>query len=30
MSVKNPTNTKFKDQFAAWVKANNLPGGASA
>jgi len=28
MSVKNPTNTKFKDQFAAWVKANNLPGGA--
>src|ERR1700737_445256 len=28
MSVKNPTNTKFKDEWAAWVKSQNLPGGA--
>lgn len=27
MSVKNPENDAFKKQWAAWVKANNLPGG---
>ncbi|WP_432259655.1 urea ABC transporter substrate-binding protein [Cupriavidus sp. TMH.W2] len=27
MSVKNPENEAFKKQWAAWVKANNLPGG---
>ncbi|WP_029043746.1 MULTISPECIES: urea ABC transporter substrate-binding protein [Cupriavidus] len=27
MSVKNPTNDAFKKEWAAWVKANNLPGG---
>ncbi|MDT6961062.1 urea ABC transporter substrate-binding protein [Cupriavidus sp. SZY C1] len=27
MSVKNPQNDAFKKQWAAWVKANNLPGG---
>ena len=27
MSVKNPQNEAFKKQWAAWVKANNLPGG---
>src|SRR3569833_23083 len=27
MSVKNPANEKFKKQWAAWVKENNLPGG---
>src|SRR3954467_9701188 len=27
MSIKNPTNTAFKKQWAAWVKENNLPGG---
>ncbi|WP_137923036.1 urea ABC transporter substrate-binding protein [Cupriavidus sp. 2SB] len=26
MSVKNPENDAFKKQWAAWVKANNLPG----
>ncbi|WDD93220.1 urea ABC transporter substrate-binding protein [Burkholderia sp. FERM BP-3421] len=28
MSVRNPTNTKFKSRFAAWVQSQNLPGGA--
>ncbi|TPA32746.1 urea ABC transporter substrate-binding protein [Burkholderia pseudomallei] len=28
MSVKGPANAKFKEQFAAWVKSQNLPGGA--
>ena len=28
MSVKGPNNTKFKEQFEAWVQANNLPGGS--
>ncbi|WP_027210119.1 urea ABC transporter substrate-binding protein [Burkholderia sp. WSM2232] len=28
MSVRNPANEKFKKQWAAWVKDNNLPGGA--
>ncbi|CAG9176686.1 urea ABC transporter substrate-binding protein [Cupriavidus pampae] len=27
MSIKNPENEAFKKQWAAWVKANNLPGG---
>ncbi|GJG93254.1 urea ABC transporter substrate-binding protein [Cupriavidus pauculus] len=27
MSVKNGENDAFKKQWAAWVKANNLPGG---
>ncbi|NOV27202.1 urea ABC transporter substrate-binding protein [Cupriavidus necator] len=27
MSVKNPENDAFRKQWAAWVKANNLPGG---
>ncbi|MDF3835177.1 urea ABC transporter substrate-binding protein [Cupriavidus basilensis] len=27
MSVKNPENEAFRKQWAAWVKANNLPGG---
>ena len=27
MSVKNGENEAFKKQWAAWVKANNLPGG---
>ncbi|TWG86754.1 amino acid/amide ABC transporter substrate-binding protein (HAAT family) [Cupriavidus gilardii J11] len=27
MSVKNAENDKFRKQWAAWVKANNLPGG---
>ncbi|AOY91199.1 urea ABC transporter substrate-binding protein [Cupriavidus sp. USMAA2-4] len=27
MSVKNPTNDAFRKEWAAWVKANNLPGG---
>ncbi|TDF66456.1 urea ABC transporter substrate-binding protein [Cupriavidus sp. L7L] len=27
MSVKNAQNDAFKKQWAAWVKANNLPGG---
>ncbi|WP_439684953.1 urea ABC transporter substrate-binding protein [Cupriavidus oxalaticus] len=27
MSVKNPQNDAFRKQWAAWVKANNLPGG---
>jgi len=27
MSLRNPTNDKFKKQWAAWVKDNNLPGG---
>ncbi|MGI4858634.1 MAG: urea ABC transporter substrate-binding protein [Janthinobacterium lividum] len=27
MSLKNPTNDKFKKQWAAWVQKNNLPGG---
>ncbi|RZT42658.1 urea ABC transporter substrate-binding protein [Cupriavidus agavae] len=27
MSVKNAENDAFKKQWAAWVKANNLPGG---
>ena len=27
MSVKNPENEAFKKKWAAWVKANNLPGG---
>lgn len=27
MSVKNGENDKFRKQWAAWVKANNLPGG---
>lgn len=27
MSVKNPVNDDFKKKWAAWVKANNLPGG---
>ncbi|MGO4302736.1 MULTISPECIES: urea ABC transporter substrate-binding protein [unclassified Cupriavidus] len=27
MSVKSPENDAFKKQWAAWVKANNLPGG---
>ena len=27
MSVKNPVNEDFKKKWAAWVKANNLPGG---
>ncbi|GAA4338644.1 urea ABC transporter substrate-binding protein [Pigmentiphaga soli] len=28
MSVKNPTNDKFKKQWADWVKSQKLPGGA--
>ncbi|MDR3422707.1 MAG: transporter substrate-binding protein, partial [Xanthobacteraceae bacterium] len=27
MSLRNPTNEKFKKQWAEWVKDNNLPGG---
>jgi urea transport system substrate-binding protein len=27
MSVKGPGNTKFKEQWAEWVKSQNLPGG---
>ena len=27
MSLRNPANEKFKKQWAAWVKDNNLPGG---
>jgi urea transport system substrate-binding protein len=27
MSLKNPANTKFKAQWAEWVKSQNLPGG---
>jgi len=27
MSVKNPENEAFRKKWAAWVKANNLPGG---
>lgn len=27
MSVKNPENEAFRKNWAAWVKANNLPGG---
>jgi urea transport system substrate-binding protein len=27
MSLRNPSNEKFKKQWAAWVAQNNLPGG---
>src|SRR6201999_2148063 len=28
MSLKNPNNKKFKEEFASYVKAQSLPGGA--